>query len=217
MKKIFIFFLILQVNFLKSQFIDSIVVLNGSFITTIDTVRIKVFTTSGEGGTIQSSSYSVNGSTITGTLHMCSGGLATVFHSSTVIKINPLNAGTFNAKIKLMDYDTFFSPSCNVLKASVSDSLNINVQLFNDVKENNSWFNNITLHPNPFNNQVQIVNNNYEESFKIGIFDVFGKNVYTGINNKDKLNMDLSFLKSGIYYLRAYNNSQQKTFKIIKD
>ena len=36
-------------------------------------------------------------------------------------------------KVKLFDYDNFINTSCTVLKSSVSDSININVQLFNTI------------------------------------------------------------------------------------
>ncbi|MBA3683309.1 MAG: T9SS type A sorting domain-containing protein [Bacteroidetes bacterium] len=208
--------LFLFIGTLKSQSIDSIKVLNGSFITTIDTIRIKVYTMSGEGGTIQSNNHAINGGVISGTVHMCSGNLSLVTYPTTIIKVNPLPQGTYKIKIKLMDYDNFFSPGCNVLKISVSDSLNINVQLFNGITEINPLTNNITLQPNPFSNEI-FVNNLLESNYMGTICNSLGQNVFEKSFSNQNERIDLSFLPIGLYYFKAHDSNSSKVFKIIKN
>lgn len=216
MRNLLFILLALFIGTLKSQTIDSIKVLNGTFITTNDTVRIKVYMMSPEGGGVQSNTYSINGSVINGTVHMCSGGLSFITNPTTVIKINPLPQGTYKVKVKLFDYDNFINTSCTVLKSSVSDSININVQLFNGINETSSVANNVTILPNPFASEITI-HNERQENLYLSITNALGQKVYNNSLKNEDAKIDLFFLPSGIYYFKINNNNSDKVFKIIKN
>ena len=68
---------------------------------------------------------------------------------------------------------------------------------------------NIKIYPNPVTDIVFIENYipNTEEFF-FEIFDVFGNKVFRSNLSKDKLEVDLTFLKSGLYIVKIQNQNQ---------
>ncbi len=86
---------------------------------------------------------------------------------------------------------------------------------------NYSKYNNWNIYPNPFNNNLFIENqSNSNSNITIEIFTISGvivKNYLLTIENKSEmLNLDLSNIKPGIYYLRIRNKEYQQIQKVIK-
>lgn len=72
------------------------------------------------------------------------------------------------------------------------------------------------LYPNPAKDNVTLVLN-YQEIFQYGIFDINGKLIDNGKLKALKNNINTSYLKNGIYFLRVYpsDNDEVETVKII--
>ena len=85
------------------------------------------------------------------------------------------------------------------------------------IKNNLDKIENIKLYPNPFNNKLKLdFANNISEHTSVSIFNSLGQIVHFDADLNLEEEIDLSFLASGIYYLKVQNNSEQKVFKIIK-
>lgn len=86
------------------------------------------------------------------------------------------------------------------------------------VNEFTSQNSNILIYPNP---TKDILNIDYDIvkdiNSKLQILNSLGQIVYSLNNPTQKQQIDLSFLSSGIYYLKVQNNSEKKVFKIIKE
>jgi len=73
----------------------------------------------------------------------------------------------------------------------------------------------IKLFPNPVKDKLTL---EFEHELKsLDITNNLGQLVYVLKNPLSKQEIDLSFLSSGVYYLKAQNNSGQKVFKVIKE
>ncbi len=70
--------------------------------------------------------------------------------------------------------------------------------------------NNISIYPNPVNNLITV--NSQEPIHKVEIIDINGKLIKTISNNSKKTTIDVSDLKTGIYFVKADSES----FKFIK-
>jgi hypothetical protein len=62
---------------------------------------------------------------------------------------------------------------------------------------------------------IEFENNNLH--YKLKITNTIGQIVYSSLSKNVKEAIDLSFLASGVYYLKVQNNLEQKVFKIIKE
>ncbi len=77
-----------------------------------------------------------------------------------------------------------------------------------------NWLQRSTLvHPNPFNETINIHNNN-KVIEEVKIYDTLGQEVFQSLNYQSEI--DLSHLKSGLYILNLKTNSGEASFKIIK-
>lgn len=76
----------------------------------------------------------------------------------------------------------------------------------------------ISVSPNPFINTLSIEGYFTSEKNEIKIINISNKVFYSKTISKGqfKNELDLSALKNGIYFLKVYNNSKIKVFKIIK-
>ena len=72
----------------------------------------------------------------------------------------------------------------------------------------------ITISPNPFSNEVEIKSTSAIDIKTITVYDITGKNVYSSLENLRIV--DLSSLESGIYILNLKTETQNASFKIIK-
>ena len=216
MKKIVLILLVFSFINLECQTIDSIRISNGGVITTLDTIYLHVYAVDGEGGTVSGTNYSLSGLTVNATVNICSGGLNIASYIDALIKINPLSVGSYKIKVGLKNYDNFIHPGCTFLKASNYDSLDINVAEPNAIEEKSNAVNLIYIMPNPFKNSINLKFPTMTEC-KLSILDNIGRLVYEKNRYNSNQEIDLSFLSTGIYYLKVQSGAEQKNFKIIKD
>lgn len=215
-KVIFILFFVVNSINIQCQGIGSMTVLNGSFITTIDTVFLKVTGGFSELGGVMSKGYSVTGSVITASINGCTSGIQTSTNVDETIKINPLSQGMYKIKVKLIEYDNFIYPGCNVQKSYNSDSLNITVVTYTGIKENTNNFN-VSLYPNPIKDKLTVNFFNQSSETKITLINSIGQTIYY-ISEIPKTNqLDFAFIPAGLYFLKIENNNEQKIFKILKE
>ncbi|GIU70018.1 MAG: hypothetical protein KatS3mg002_1254 [Candidatus Woesearchaeota archaeon] len=70
------------------------------------------------------------------------------------------------------------------------------------------------LYPNPSNNVVTLKFNNYIRK-EISIYDLKGKNIYNTICTADEMNIDVSNIESGIYFIEIKGLNGVNTKKLI--
>lgn len=71
------------------------------------------------------------------------------------------------------------------------------------------------IYPNPFNNFLDIELYNSSKSI-IEIFSADGRLVQSSIFNEININLDVSHLLSGFYFLKIHQDNQNGTFKVVK-
>ncbi|MGM0478205.1 MAG: GEVED domain-containing protein [Bacteroidota bacterium] len=77
----------------------------------------------------------------------------------------------------------------------------------------------ISIYPNPATSEVNIVNPANTEALKVEILDVNGRVVAVddkALENTTEGTVAIDHLETGIYTIRIYNESGQKTFKLVK-
>jgi hypothetical protein len=214
---IFIFFLLIALNNAKSQAI-TLTIVNGSFITSIDTVYLRLQGNLYQLGGVTSKSYSLSGAILSATVNGCSTGLSTITPVDEIIKILPLIQGTYKIKVKLVEYDNFVYPGCNVVKASTGDSLNINVVSYTGINENQKAFNVFHFYPNPTKNKILIDAEGLDlENSKVNIYNSIGQCVFSITDLKSKQEINVTSLPTGLFYLQFQKGSYQKTSKLFKE
>jgi choice-of-anchor B domain-containing protein len=67
------------------------------------------------------------------------------------------------------------------------------------------------IYPNPFQDVIKIQNSNLNQKWEI--FDLSGKIVYSTVSIEPNFQIDLRFLRNGIYFLK----SEQGVFKVLKN
>lgn len=82
-------------------------------------------------------------------------------------------------------------------------------------EENNISLENVQIFPNPVRNELIVTYTNSISNYQIDIFNVLGKKIKT-FNNISSNTLDVSFLSQGIYIVKITDNSEYKTFKLIK-
>ncbi len=112
------------------------------------------------------------------------------------------------------------SVPANVLSALyyMSDHLPVVMKMFytdaisiNDVKDVSSWNGYFT------NNNFVFNSTKNANKLDVQVFDVVGKIVrIANYSNVYEFNLNFSFLRSGLYFVRVMDNSKQKTFRIVK-
>jgi hypothetical protein len=73
---------------------------------------------------------------------------------------------------------------------------------------------NIAIQPNPFENEITITSKN--ELSKVELFNTLGQKIMVRKLSQNETTLDLSNLSSGVYFLKAFANEKNRTFKIIK-
>ncbi|WP_107037268.1 GEVED domain-containing protein [Brumimicrobium mesophilum] len=80
-------------------------------------------------------------------------------------------------------------------------------------------FADLSVFPNPSKDILNIVNPSNTTSLKVEMLDINGRVVLVenkALNNATEAQLAIDHLERGIYTLRVYNNTGQKTFKIVK-
>jgi hypothetical protein len=214
---IFIFIFFTSILNCKSQAITSVTVINGSFITTIDTVYFRLTGGFTQLGGVLNKGYSVNGSLITPTVNGCTSGLSTVTNINEIIKINPLPQGTYKIKARLNEFDNFIYPNCDVLKSTRTDSMLINVVTYTALKEQQNYLLDIQIFPNPVKDKVHLQFAEQPIKTNASIFNTLGQSVYMDSELSKSEGIVLDFLSPGLYYLKIQNDYGKKIFKLIKE
>ncbi|KAA1242364.1 T9SS type A sorting domain-containing protein [Aquimarina sp. RZ0] len=84
--------------------------------------------------------------------------------------------------------------------------------LIEQIKSNNS----LSVYPNPFNTQIKLLNSKHIR--KVELFDITGKLRFESNLQEKRADLNLDFLKNGIYILKVYTSENQvKNYKIIKE
>lgn len=90
--------------------------------------------------------------------------------------------------------------------------------LFTGINQNNFDEIGLKLYPNPVKEKLKIEFSVKEtKETKLSITNSLGQLIYTYEVNYQSEEIDISSFKSGLYFLRVQNNSNQKVFKIIKE
>tara|TARA_Y100000994_G_scaffold242400_1_gene239273 strand:+ start:3809 stop:5383 length:1575 start_codon:yes stop_codon:yes gene_type:complete len=87
-------------------------------------------------------------------------------------------------------------------------------QAFLSNLEIDAQFSSVSYFPNPFSNHFTLYNKT-NNNITIDIFNIIGDMIYSSILNPWHNNLDLSFAKSGLYFLKIRENNE--VFKIIKN
>lgn len=104
-------------------------------------------------------------------------------------------------------FDFNFPVITNMYSTSVQENLSIN-----DFEKSD-----VVLYPNPVNNQLYIKSKLSIDSIKI--FDINGRLIQNKIMNYSNENLELSVseLRSGIYFIEVYSNKQKEVLRFIKE
>lgn len=76
---------------------------------------------------------------------------------------------------------------------------------------------NLKVFPNPVNNKLNIETDYSIKIEHITLTNALGQLMFNTVNFENKLTLDISYLPSGIYFLRAENKQGQSVFKVIKE
>jgi hypothetical protein len=99
----------------------------------------------------------------------------------------------------------------NLKNVRVIKAIGTNIQK----SENNSE---VKIYPNPSKDILNVDFGTFEtQKIKLNIIDNLGQVVYSLNNANPKEEIDLSFLASGVYYLRIESDDNQKIKKVIKE
>jgi hypothetical protein len=85
------------------------------------------------------------------------------------------------------------------------------------INENN-FFNDISIYPNPTNNLVNINLGEGSSSVNLNLTSIDGKVIYeSNINTEKIVTINLNNNSKGVYFLRVSNDKNHKVFKVIKE
>ncbi len=110
--------------------------------------------------------------------------------------------------------------SCNVTDGSGCEAeLNVTLTVSNPQGIAEELANSFTLYPNPTNGEFQLIFNlNESRDLNIEVINVIGDQVYAGsfgdVKNQN-VNMDLSGMASGVYFVKVYSGDESVTKKIV--
>lgn len=75
----------------------------------------------------------------------------------------------------------------------------------------------ISLYPNPSSDYVKIITSDLSETAKINVFDVLGKLTFSDLTDDiNNYSLDVSNLKSGIYFITISTKTKSSSNKFIK-
>ncbi len=128
-----------------------------------------------------------------------------------------LPAGTYYLKVDgtgdgtdSTGYTDYGSIGAYTIKGSV-------VALATGIAKSETNKNNITLYPNPANEQINIKLGNAGITNTINIVNMLGQSLYTRQSDEQSLNVNLSAYNKGIYFITISNVNGTSTSKFIKE
>jgi len=87
--------------------------------------------------------------------------------------------------------------------------------------EDNEFNNSISIFPNPTNGTVAIKSTQSIENASVAVYDVMGRilvnKISTNTIDSNRINLNITSLSSGAYFLKITNNGRQATKRIIKN
>ncbi|MBC7524634.1 MAG: T9SS type A sorting domain-containing protein [Flavobacterium sp.] len=141
----------------------------------------------------------------------------------TTVLIN--NSGTFYIAGETASENNIatagsFQPSWNNLPNTnpnlYQEASNFYLAKFDPVPLSNQSFTFKELHyfPNPAKNTITISNASIIDS--VDVISVLGQKISSKMGNNQEIQLDLSGLSNGVYFIKVYSNNDSSTFKIIK-
>lgn len=159
--------------------------------------------------------------------------------SSREIYIAAATSGTIGVILKSVDEGLSWSTFNTGIKSSLTDikflndsialvcgsngvlfKLNTKTAPFSPITGVKSFINDfaIDIYPNPLENVLHFQTDiTFLNKYQITIFNVFGQEVFSKSNADLKNDIDISFLSSGLYYLKISNEVNSKKIKMIKN
>jgi plastocyanin len=109
---------------------------------------------------------------------------------------------------------TFTQVGVNDYKCDVHSNMTGTITVDNTASIEDKFRMNISFYPNPVSNKLTVASLYKLDSYKI--YDVLGKLVAQGVANGNISEIDMSNLKSGLYFINATSGNLQSTFKVTK-
>jgi hypothetical protein len=103
----------------------------------------------------------------------------------------------------------------SITGCSGTTTLSLGVNLCTGINTVSTKINGLLIYPNPSNGEFTVELNN-GASKTIQVTDFTGKLVYTNTSSKDKVNVNISHLASGIYYIKIQSNNASEIIKMVK-
>ncbi len=116
-----------------------------------------------------------------------------------------------------IDRVTVYWPSGNVDQIE-NPQINSTVQITEGMaplKTDESLLNTVSIYPNPVKNRLNIQTKEDLTGSLLSIFDLQGKRVYNAKFETESI--DISYLKTGVYFLRIIRDNKQLKLKLIKE
>ncbi len=86
------------------------------------------------------------------------------------------------------------------------------------ISENEKRFTNLKLVPNPFSDKLTLQQEgNHPKNFSLKVFNHVGQIVYSQEINSTLVDIDLSYLVNGMYFVKVSDGSESRVFKIVKE
>jgi uncharacterized protein (DUF1684 family) len=112
----------------------------------------------------------------------------------------------------LVDGETYYaSQTINGVESTQRLALTVNLILGND----DFIFNGLRYYPNPANNVLNI--ENATEINSVSIVNALGQSVISKTVNGNAVQVDVSSLSKGIYFVTVNSGNASKTIKVIKE
>lgn len=102
-----------------------------------------------------------------------------------------------------------FPYQCNIHPTTMFGSISVRVLGVNDLDKES-----LTIYPNPVFNKLII--SSPQLITKVNITNVLGKKVYNRNTHTDKLSIDMSSYRNGMYFIQIESNDSISTYRIIK-
>lgn len=216
MKNVVLIFFLLVTGCCAGQSIQSYTFVNGKQLTPSDSIRLKVYI--GANSSLPFYDYfNKSNDTLYVNFRNCEEMLAFYGFSMHHCSLPPQPAGVYKVKIVLRSVQTAVDPTCTTpySTSAVFDSLQISA-LFTGLTANKEALPNVTIYPNPTTGFFKIDLESTEQTV-LDIYNNLGRQVYHNEALTPVLEIDLSPLPSGIYFLKTENKYGQRIFKVAKD
>ncbi|MBL4710659.1 MAG: T9SS type A sorting domain-containing protein, partial [Flavobacteriales bacterium] len=112
-----------------------------------------------------------------------------------------------------IDEDSFCESSSRIKESNSNTSLEETME--KEVLEPLNLGNNLSIYPNPTDGELVIMTSFIQHGF-LEVLDMQGKMVYSQrVSEEEKVLLDLSAFRKGVYLVRIYNDNQEKKGKVI--